>query len=143
MVPGAILLLFLIIAAAGCLAQTARLRTAQRAHADALRLRDAALESEQAATRQLRLAEHDLRAIGMTLHGHAEQLAIDGQASAAGVPAGGVAAAASDLFDMADDLHDQTLQQGASHALTDEQVDLAAVVSDSIASVTAAMGPGR
>ena len=148
MLTGAILAVALAVAGFGFVLQTVRLRAVRRAHAAAIRLCDAALVAEQAATRQLRLAEHDLRAIGMTLHGHAEQLAIDGQASAAGVPAasvpaGGVAAAASDLFDMADDLHDQTLQQGASHALTDEQVDLAAVVSDSIASVTAAMGPGR
>src|SRR5215472_14874853 len=143
MLTGAILAVALAVAGFGFVLQTVRLRAVRRAHAAAIRLCDAALVAEQAATRQLRLAEHDLRAIGMTLHGHAEQLAIDGQASAAGAPAGGVAAAASDLFDMADDLHDQTLQQGASHALTDEQVDLAAVVSDSIASVTAAMGPGR
>jgi signal transduction histidine kinase len=54
-----------------------------------------------------------------------------------------VAAAASDLFDMADDLHDQTMQTGANHVLLDEQVDLTAVVNDAIANVTAAIGPGR
>jgi cell cycle sensor histidine kinase DivJ len=115
-----------------------RLRTAQRANASALKLLDAAREAEQAATRQLRLAEHDLRSIGMALHGHAEQLAIDGQA-----PAPGIAAAAADLFDMADDLHDQTLQPGANHVLSEEQIDLTAVVNDAIANVTAAIGPGR
>ena len=51
--------------------------------------------------------------------------------------------AAADLFDMADDLHDQTLQPGTTHVLAEEQVDLTAVVNDAIANVTAAMGPGR
>ena len=138
MVPVAVLLLCLTLAVIACVAQTARLRASQRAHAGALKLRDAAQDAEQAATRQLRLAEHDLRSIGMALHGHAEQLAVDGQA-----PAAGVAAAASDLFDMADDLHDQTLQPGANHVLAEEQVDLTAVVNDAIANVTAAIGPGR
>ena len=75
----------------------------------------------------------------MSLHGHAEQLAIDGQTSAAGV-----AAAASDLFDMADDLHDQTLAaEQPAMSLADEQVDLTTVVNDAIANVSAAIGPGR
>src|SRR6185312_8702810 len=122
MLTGAVLAAALAVAVFGYILQTVRLRAAQRMHAAAVKLRDSAQEAEQAATRQLRLAEHDLRAIGMTLHGHAEQLAIDGQA-----PAAGVAAAASDLFDMADDLHDQTLQPGAAHVLADEQVDLTTV----------------
>jgi len=138
MLNGAILLVALLVALAVGVAQTLRLRRMQRAQANTLKLRDAAQEAEQAVTRHLRLAEHDLRSIGMSLHGHAEQLAVDGQPSAAGV-----AAAASDLFDMADDLHDQTLQSNAGHSLTDEQVDLTAVVNDAIANVTAAIGPGR
>jgi signal transduction histidine kinase len=138
MLPVAILLLLLTIAVIACVAPTARLHAAHRDQASALKLREAAQDAEQAATRQLRLAEHDLRSIGMALHGHAEQLAIDAQA-----PAAGVAAAASDLFDMADDLHDQTLQHGTNHVLSEDQVDLMAVINDAIANVTAAIGPGR
>jgi signal transduction histidine kinase len=118
--------------------QTARLRVAHRAGAADLKLREAAQGAEQAAIRQLRLAEHDLRTIGMSLHGHAERLGVDGYAEASGV-----ASAAADLFDMADDLHDQTVQAGTHHVLADEQVDLTAVVNDAIANVTAAIGPGR
>jgi signal transduction histidine kinase len=138
MISCAILLIALLVAVVAYVAQTARLRAGHRATAAAVKLRDAAQEAEQAATRQLRLAEHDLRAIGMALHGQAEHLGVGGYAEAAGV-----AAAASDLFDMADDLHDQTMQSGANHVLLDEQVDLTAVVNDAIANVTAAIGPGR
>jgi signal transduction histidine kinase len=138
MLSGAILISALLAAVTASIVQTARLRAVRRAHSGTTRLLDASRGAEQAATRQLRLAEHDLRAIGMTLHGHAEQLAIDGQPRAAGV-----AAVASDLFDMADDLHDQTLQSGVGRSLSDQPVDLQALVSDAIANVTAAIGPGR
>lgn len=138
MVSGLILVSALLVAAIAFVVQTVRLQAARRDHASALKLRDAAREAEQAATRQLRLTEHDLRSIGMTLHGHAEQLAMDRQARAAGV-----AAAASDRFDMADDLHDQTLEPCGSRVLSDQPVDLQALVSDAIANVTAAIGPGQ
>ena len=138
MISSVVLLLALLVAVVAYVVQSSRLRAAHRANAATVKLRDAANEAEQAATRQLRLAAHDLRAIGMTLHGHAEHLVVGGNVQAAGV-----AAAASDLFDMADDLHDQTLQSDANHVLLDEQVDLTAVVNDAIANVTAAIGPGR
>jgi signal transduction histidine kinase len=138
MFSSAVLLLALLVAVVAYVLHTARLRAAQRANAAAVKLRDAAQQAEQAAIRQLRLAEHDLRAIGMTLHGQAEHLPGGGQEQAAVV-----AAAASDLFDMADDLHDQAMQSGTNHVLLDEQVDLTAVVNDAIANVTAAIGPGR
>jgi signal transduction histidine kinase len=138
MLSGVILVSALLVAIIAFVLQTARLRAVRRAQANTVKLLDAARETEQTATRQLRLAEHDLRSIGMTLHGHAEQLAMDRQPRAAGV-----AVAASDLFDMADDLHDQTLQPGGSHVLSDQQVDLQALVSDAIANVIAAIGPGQ
>ena len=138
MLSGAILVSALLVAVVAFVLQTVRLRAARRDCASAIKLRDAAQAAEQGATRQLRLTEHDLRSIGMTLHGHAEQLAMDHQPRAAGV-----AAAASDLFDMADDLHDQTLQPGGSRVLSDQQVDLQTLVSDAIANVTAAIGPGQ
>jgi two-component system sensor histidine kinase KdpD len=138
MLSGAILVPALFVAAIALALQTVRLHAARRAHTGAMELRDVAQQTERAATRALRLAEHDLRSIGMTLHGHAEQLAMDAQPRAAAV-----AAAASDLFDMADDLHDQTLQPGGSRVLSDQQVDLQALVSDALANVTAAIGPGR
>ena len=138
MINSVVLLSALLFALIAYVVQTARLRTAHRTRASDAKRRDTAQEAEQAAIRQLRLAEHDLRAIGMSLHGHAERLGLDGYDGSAGV-----ATAASDLFDMADDLHDQTMQSGTNHVLLDEQVDLTAVVNDAIANVTAAIGPGR
>ena len=138
MFSSTILLISLLVAVIAYVVETARLRAAQRDTVAAVNLRDAAQEAEKTAIRQLRLAEHDLRSIGMALHGQAEHLAVGGYAQAAGV-----ATAASDLFDMADDLHDQTMQAGTHHVLLDEPVDLTAVVNDAIANVTAAIGPGR
>src|SRR5881394_1028550 len=72
---------------------------------------------------RLRLASHDVRGVGMTLHGHADHLTAEGHDDAAGI-----AAAAADLLDLADDLHDLTMEAAAPRVLRVESVPLGDVV---------------
>src|SRR5450755_2548920 len=65
------------------------------------RLGARAMEAEAVLLRRLQLAAHDVRGLGMTLHGHADQLA-----DADDPQAPGIATAAADLMDPADDLQD-------------------------------------
>jgi two-component system phosphate regulon sensor histidine kinase PhoR len=114
------------------------LRRGRAAVATANRLREAAQESEQTIIRRLRLAAHDLRGIGMNLHGHADHLIAGGHAQAAGI-----ATAAADLLDIADDLQDHTVQAGDARVLREEQVDLFIALTEAIAAVGITIGPGR
>jgi signal transduction histidine kinase len=84
------------------------------------------------------LAAHDLRGIGMSLHGHADHLIATSHDQAAGI-----ATAAADLLDMADDLQDHTVQAGDARVLREEQVALSAALGDAIATVSIGIGPGR
>jgi hypothetical protein len=67
----------------------------RRQAATAGQLRDS-MNAEKAAVRQLRLGSHNLRAIAMTLHGHAEHIDAGGAPDTAGI-----AYAATGVFDMA------------------------------------------
>ncbi|MDE2200647.1 MAG: sensor histidine kinase [Rhodospirillales bacterium] len=132
--PGLVLAAFGVLLTAGSLL-VARLRHAQQA---ALRMRLSAEEAEQAAMRRLRLAAHDLRGIGMSLHGHAGHLA------AAGHPdASGIGAAATDLLDLADDLQDHAIHADTTRVLREETVALTAALDDAIAAVQASLSPGQ
>jgi signal transduction histidine kinase len=102
------------------------------------RMRAQAQGAEQDLLRRMRLAAHDVRGIGMTLHGHADQMEAAGDRRAAGI-----ASAAADLMDMADDLQDHAVQPGTPRVLREEWVDLAAVLDEAIATVSAAILPGR
>ncbi len=95
-------------------------------------------EAEESAVRRLRLASQDLRTIGMTLHGNADDM------GDAGIPhADDIATAAADVFDMADDLHEFTLQGNTARQIRDEEIHLAVALEDAIATVNASIGPGR
>ncbi len=136
--PALLLCLALLAAVAGNLVLLRRASSSHKSVAAAHRLREAAQEAEQSAMRRLRLAAHDLRGIGMSLHGHADHLIATNHGHA-----GGIASAAADLLDMADDLQDQTVQAGDARVLREEQVSLAAALSDAIATVNIGIGPGR
>src|ERR1019366_2211260 len=81
---------------------------APRRNRDALARLAKAREAEQAAIRRIRLISQDLRAIGLNLQGLADN------AAWIGPPFGrDVAVVAATVFDMADDLHEFTLQADA------------------------------
>ncbi|MCW3474556.1 sensor histidine kinase [Limobrevibacterium gyesilva] len=97
-----------------------------------------AQEAEQAALRRMRIAAHDLRSIGMTLHGNAGHLAANGLPHAAGI-----ATAATDVFEMADDLHEYTMQAGSTRVLHDEEIHLGVAIDEAVTNVGTGIGPGR
>jgi C4-dicarboxylate-specific signal transduction histidine kinase len=115
-----------------------KLRAERRGRTDAIAPTQTEQQAELTAVRRMRIASHDLRAIGMTLHGNADHLASTGAPHAAAI-----SAAAADLFDMADDLHEYTMQSGAVRTLSDDQILLPVALDDALNTVTAAIGPGR
>ncbi|MCX7380470.1 MAG: ATP-binding protein [Alphaproteobacteria bacterium] len=88
--------------------------------------------------RRMRLAAHDVRGVGMTLHGHADHLVAAGYTDAVGIASG-----AGDLLDLADDLQDLTIDTDSPRMLRDETVVLGAVVDEAIGAVCATILPGR
>ena len=99
---------------------------------------NAARDRYIALVRHVRLVSHDLRNVGMALHGHADHLAAERHHDAAGVASG-----AADLLDFADDLQDLTLETEAPRVLREEEVSLGSAVDESIAVVSATILPGR
>jgi len=97
-----------------------------------------ARETEQAAMRRIRLAAQDLRTIGLNLQGIADHLAKPGHADATDV-----AAVAAAVFDLADDLHEFTLQAGPAHVVNDEALHLVKALDGALSDVTNAIRPGR
>ena len=98
----------------------------------------AAQNAEQSATRRLRLAAHDLRGIGMSLHGHADHFWATGHPNA-----DAVATAAVDLLGIADDLQEQDLQTGIPRVLREEPINAADALADAIGATASSLGPGR
>ena len=121
-----------------CLLLVARLRHQRAELQAALQLRLQTTESEAALIRRVRLAAHDIRGAGMTVHGHADHLTAAEHPSSAGI-----AVAAADLLDLADDLQDLTLDRTAKRTLREEDLALGLVVDEAIASVSATILPGR
>ena len=115
-----------------------RVRALAAQLATATRMRNTAGESDQASTRRIQLAAHDLRGIGMSLQGHADQLIAANHASAAGL-----ATAAADLLDMADDMQGQGVDAGGPRVLRAEQIALATMIREAVTAVTLAIAPGR
>lgn len=115
-----------------------RLRRMSRSLAGARHLHRQALDAEAVLIRRMRLAAHDVRGVGMTLHGHADHLVAAGHADAAGIAGG-----AADLLDLADDLQDLTIDTESPRVLRDETVMLGAVVDEAIGAVCATILPGR
>jgi signal transduction histidine kinase len=100
--------------------------------------RDAALDAREMLVRRLQLAAHDVRGAGMSVHGHADHLAASGHDDAHGL-----AVAAADLVDLADDLQDLTLEAAAPRVLRDEELVLGEVVNEAVARIAATILPGR
>lgn len=128
----------LIAALAACIALAARLGRLRHELGRARAMRDAAQSTEQTATRLLRLAAHELRGIGMTLHGHADQLA-----DAAPPHAVGLAAASSQILGLADELQDHTMPNLGTQSLREELIDPAEALNAAVAATALSLEPGR
>ncbi|OJY64868.1 MAG: hypothetical protein BGP12_03785 [Rhodospirillales bacterium 70-18] len=113
------------------------------ARAAALAQRDAARVAEATATRLLRLTAHELRGIGMTLHGHADHLAATAEGPVAAVHAASLAAATAQLLGLADELQDHTMPPAAPRILREEAIELASAAREAIAAAEAMLAPGR
>ena len=110
------------------------------ARAAALAQRDAARVAEATATRLLRLTAHELRGIGMTLHGHADHLAATAEGPVAAVHAASLAAATAQLLGLADELQDHTMPPAAPRILREEAIELASAAREAIAAAEAMLG---
>ena len=110
----------------------------RRTGADLARQLKSSTAAERAAVRQLRLGAHNLRSIGMTLQGHAEQL----EAAGVGVMTG-IAEAARNVFGIADYMDEWVQHAQPTHVLHEEVLDLGAVLDEAISEVRLAMEPGR
>ncbi len=115
-----------------------RVQRLSRAVNGARNLHRQVLDAEEMLIRRMRLAAHDVRGVGMTLHGHADHLVTAGHPDAAGIATG-----AADLLDLADDLQDLTIDADSPRVLRDETVVLGTVVDEAIGAVCAMILPGR
>jgi signal transduction histidine kinase len=102
------------------------------------RMLRAAQDSQAVLTRRLRLTAHDVRGLGMTLHGHADHLAAEAHSDTPGI-----ATCAADLLDMADSLHDLAMDPAAPRVLRVESLILGETVDEAIAAVGNTILPGR
>lgn len=126
-----------------CVALAARIGRLRHDLARASAMRETAQGAEQTATRLLRLAAHELRGIGMTLHGHADRLASpEGQAQI-GVHAMGLAAASAQVLGLADELQDHTMPDIGTQSLREELIDPREALAAAVEAATLALEPGR
>jgi signal transduction histidine kinase len=106
-------------------------------------MRETAQGAEQTATRLLRLAAHELRGIGMTLHGHADRLSSPEGTAQIGVHAMGLAAASAQVLGLADELQDHTMPDIGTQSLREELVDPREVLNAAVEAAALALEPGR
>ena len=99
---------------------------------------DTSTTTEKSALRQLRLASHNLRVIGMSLQGHAEHLEAGGTPDSAGI-----ANAAAGVLDAADYMHEWAEHAESTHVLNEELLSLSAVLDEAISTVARAILPSQ
>ena len=133
----------LLLALLACVALAARIGRLRHDLARATAMRETAQGAEQTATRLLRLAAHELRGIGMTLHGHADRLATPDGAAQIGVHAMGLAAASAQVLGLADELQDHTMPDIGTQSLREELLDPREALAAAIDAATQALEPGR
>lgn len=117
---------------------SARLHTTIRAYRECLDICDHARVGEANVTRILRLFAHELQSMTLTLRGHADQLVTEHHANAPIL--GGVAA---QLGGLADELEHHLMPVNERRSFTCEAVSLAAMLSDAVDTIAAAISPGR
>jgi hypothetical protein len=94
--------------------------------------------TERSAVRQLRLASHNLRAIGMTLQGQVEYLDAGGELDIAGI-----ANSATGVFDIADYMHEWAQDAQTPRQLDDATLKVGSALDQAISTVTRSIRPGR
>lgn len=113
---------------------------------ESTRLRNLALDAEQAAIRILKLAAIELRAPAMTLLGHADRLTQSHPAEANGdlaIHSAAIAGGAMHILDLADELQDHAVGEPAGRILRLETVALEPLLRDAIVGIEASLGPSR
>jgi signal transduction histidine kinase len=133
----------LLLALIACVALAARIGRLRHDLARASAMRETAQGAEQTATRLLRLAAHELRGIGMTLHGHADRLAAPEGQDQIGVHAMGLAAASAQVLGLADELQDHTMPDIGTQSLREELIDPGEALNAAVEAATLALEPGR
>ena len=133
----------LLLALAACVALAAKIGRLRHDLARASAMRETAQGAEQTATRLLRLAAHELRGIGMTLHGHADRLSSPEGTAQIGVHAMGLAAASAQVLGLADELQDHTMPDIGTQSLREELVDPREVLNAAVEAAALALEPGR
>jgi signal transduction histidine kinase len=133
----------LLLALAACVALAAKIGRLRHDLARASAMRETAQGAEQTATRLLRLAAHELRGIGMTLHGHADRLSSPEGTGQIGVHAMGLAAASAQVLGLADELQDHTMPDIGTQSLREELVDPREVLNAVVEAAALALEPGR
>jgi hypothetical protein len=134
----AILVAALLVLLAVCLVLTAKLGARHRDRAETTGRLETAISGEKSALRQLRLASHNLRAIGMTLQGHAEHVEAGGKPDPAGI-----ANAAIGVLDTADYMHEWAEHSESTHVLNEEVLSLRSALDEAISTIARAIRPGQ
>jgi len=133
-----ILAVALLAAVAVCLVLAAKLGGRHRTTTENAGRLETAIAGEKSALRQLRLASHNLRAIGMTLQGHAEHLEAGGQPDSVGI-----ANAAIGVLDAADYMHEWAEHAETTHVLNEEVLSLRSALDEAISTIARAIRPGQ
>jgi signal transduction histidine kinase len=115
-----------------------RLAACQRGRAAAEEQLRILMTTETSAVRQLRLGSHNLRTIGMTLQGHAEQLEAGGAPDIAGI-----ANSATGVFDIADYMQEWIQHAQPVNVLEEEDLHIGNALDEAISTVSLKMQPGR
>jgi hypothetical protein len=134
----AVLLAGFLIVIAVCVVLATRLIARQRGWAEITDRLKTSTTAEKSAVRQLRMASHSLRAIGMTLQGHTEHVEAGGNVD---IP--GVANAVTGVFDLADYIHEWAEHAGSTHVLNEETLSLSSALDEAISTVKQAIQPGQ
>ncbi len=134
----AILVAALLVLLAVCLVLAAKLGGRHRDASDNSGRLESAISGEKAALRQLRLASHNLRAIGMTLQGHAEHVEAGGKPDPIGI-----ANAAIGVLDAADYMHEWAEHSESTHVLNEEVLSLRSALDEAISTIARAIRPGQ
>jgi K+-sensing histidine kinase KdpD len=128
----------LAVVTVACLALVLRLVACNRGRAETAEQLKTETTTEKLAVRQLRLGSHNLRAIGMTLQGHAEHLGAGGTPDVAAI-----ADAANSVFDIADYMHEWSQHVQSTQALNEEAIQLGNALDEAVSTIALTMQPGR
>ena len=127
-----------VIGLAACLALALRLKVCNRGRAELTEQVKTLTNTENSAIRQLRLGSHNLRAIGMSLQGHAEHMLAGGPEDIQGI-----AKVATEVFDIADYMHEWSQHVQSTRILHEDAIYLGNELDEALSTITLTMQPGR